>query len=324
MLALQKIARSFCSILKRRNPFKKCRCTLVLILSILLFSKISLAKPAPEAPYPDVEEPGFEKQSTSSSSSKNSNRSPVKPKRILDDGTYIYEPLSPESASKDYGQIDADSGAKIYEPIFDDEQRYGAIGVKLGAFGPFDLQNEKNGISYRDVYGNNPGPLAILDYQFNLFRGFGILALKIGTGLFISPTGSGRFSDSTRADFEKKRNEKFNMLIFPNILTAVYKFQYSDSQFFVPYAEGGAGYFGFAEIRDDGIAPKFGGAAVTVAGGGFQLLIDKLDFNSYVAMKRDYGVDHLWFVADFKAILGLNRQFDFTSQIINAGFLVEF
>ncbi len=112
--------------------------------------------------------------------------------------------------------------------------------------------------------------------------------------------------------------------MFPNQLTAIYKFQYADEQIFVPYVEGGAGYFTFMEVRDDGQSTKFGGAAVTVAAAGANILLDWLDRQSVRQLDNEYGINHVWLTGEYRYIVGLNPTFDFTSGVISAGLMVDF
>jgi hypothetical protein len=92
----------------------------------------------------------------------------------------------------------------------------------------------------------------------------------------------------------------------------------------VPFVEGGAGYFTFAEIRDDQKGPRFGGAAVTVAAGGINLLLDHFDRAAIRQLDASYGINHVWLTAEARAIVGLNGNFDFTSLMFSSGVVLEF
>ncbi len=208
-----------------------------------------------------------------------------------------------------------------YQYEIEESPLEGSFAFHVGIFGPLDITNPVNGFTFEDIYGEQPGPVLFFDYDWNLFRGLGHLNLRFTSGAYIAQ-GKGRFADPTRADEEPL--EQFTFVLLPNSLTVQYKFQYSDTQFFVPYIEGGAGYFTFAEFRDDNVGPKFGASAVTIAGGGLQILLDGIEPRYAAQLDRHYGVNHTWFLAEFKAIVGLDNEFDFTSALINIGFLVEY
>jgi hypothetical protein len=112
--------------------------------------------------------------------------------------------------------------------------------------------------------------------------------------------------------------------MFPNQLTLIYRFQYADSQIVVPYIEGGAGYFTFAELRDDNKNSVFGGAAVTVAAGGLNIQMDWIDRKASQTLDADYGVNHVWLTTEVRAIVGLNESIDFSATLFNAGLLFDF
>lgn len=291
------------------------------IVNILLFSQLSLGETARrgEPPYPDSEEPGFENSSFLMEDQ--IPPAPV-PVRIDDDGQYYYEPIDPKTDAIEYSRSRADY--IDYPPLEEEIERNGAFSISFGAFGPLDLVNERNNLTFRDIYGDGSGPILFVGYEKPLTRSLGILSLKVSSGAYFSAAGKGRFADPNRPDFNTKREETFTFLMFPNMANLSYKFNFSDRQWFVPYVEGGAGYFTFAEIRDDGQKPKVGAAGVTTFAGGIQLLMDKVDLLAISNLRRDYGVEHVWFTAEYKAVIGLNKTFDFTSSIINAGFTVDF
>lgn len=196
--------------------------------------------------------------------------------------------------------------------------------LKGGAFRPVEITNEKTGVSFSEIYGTRKGPILFLDFDFLLMKPLGQVHFKLGTGAYVSKPGSGRFVSDAPTNVGRESMEKFTYIIFPNTATLQYKFQFSPTQWIVPYAEGGGGYFAFMENRDDTFKPKLGGAPVGVGGGGVQILLDHLDHFSMTQLRGDYGIQHVWLVLDFKHIQGLHDTYDFTSSIINGGFYLEF
>ncbi len=271
---------------------------IVMILIVFLGTSVAWAQietdtpPPPEAPYPGAPEPGFTTTPTYRPyDEEDPKRKPIR----VRDGVHYYEiEASPMTA-----------GAS----------------VRGGTFGPLDIVNEKSEAKFEELYGDKPGPLILFDYEKHLGRSVGRFNLRLTTGLYLTQ-GRGRF---TAPDLRgEEAMEKFTFILLPNMATLQYKFQYADAQWVVPYFEGGAGYFTFFETRDDKPDVKLGGAAVGVGAGGLQILMDWLDRRSAANLDRQYGVNHVWLTAEYRAIIGLHDTFDFTSSIINIGFLFEF
>ena len=104
----------------------------------------------------------------------------------------------------------------------------------------------------------------------------------------------------------------------------IYRLQYWDTQPVVPYIEGGGDAITFAEVRDDGKSPKFGLAPAVHIAGGASFNLGFLDGNSMIELDREYGINRVWLTGEFRALIGLSDKFDFSANVINLGFLVEF
>jgi hypothetical protein len=187
------------------------------------------------------------------------------------------------------------------------------------------LQNADHPLTtFQTVYTHDQLPVLFLDYEYPLTSKIGRLGLKFGSGIFVA-SGQGQFAEknaSRRPDDIPV--ERYTFLMFPNTLTAQYRFQYKDTQPIVPYIEGGGGYFTFAEFRDDNAGPKLGGALTTVAAGGINFLMDWLDPDAIRNLDLDYGINHVFLTIEAREIIGLNKNYDFTSSAFNAGFLMQF
>jgi hypothetical protein len=198
-----------------------------------------------------------------------------------------------------------------------------AASVRFGFFTPPDITNPLNNTVWEDIYTDNNIPTLFIDYEWLATRRFGALGFKVASGLFMG-TGTGQFVNNSGDRANREAFEKYTFIMFPNLASLIYRFQYSDTQPIVPYVEGGGGYFTFAEIRDDGSSPKFGGAPVGMAAGGVAFLMDWLDPQSIRELDNDWGVNHVWLTAEYRLIQGLHDKYDFTSGIINAGIKMEF
>jgi len=199
---------------------------------------------------------------------------------------------------------------------------------RFGFFGPPPpaLKNESTDreTTFKDVYLKDQYPVLFFDYEFPLARKIGHLGIKLGSGIFVA-SGNGLFAKTDPARrSDDLPLEKYTFFMFPNQLTAQYRFQYSDTQLLVPYVEGGAGYFTFLEFRDSNASPRIGGALTTVAAGGLNILLDGLDRDAIRDLDSEYGINHIFLSLEARAIVGLNKSYDFSSTIFNAGFMMQF
>jgi hypothetical protein len=247
-----------------------------------------------------------------------------KPMKTTPGGEFIYDTRSqpPKFNGKNTSETPLNMNAKgeFFYPV-ETSPRSGMFSFRLGAFSPPALENPDNGVTFEKMYGANLLPVAFLDYEWRLTDKLGSLGIKLTSGI-MSTNAKGHFKDKTRVDEEV--DERFTFLMMPNQLTAVYRFRYSETQLLTPYIEGGAGYFTFLELRDDNKPPRYGGSAVAVGAGGLNFLLDWIDPASIRELDSEWGVNHVWLTLEFRVFQGLNKTFDFTSNVANAGFLMEF
>jgi hypothetical protein len=189
---------------------------------------------------------------------------------------------------------------------------------RLGVMTSPNLKNKDNEVEFSSIYGSKPVPLLLGDYEYRLSHKVGRIGIHIGSGLAVA-SGVGQFVHPNPLP----ALEKFTFFVFPNEVTFVYKFQYSDDQLFVPYVEGGAGAFAFVELRDDNKPPKLGLAPVGVGAAGFSILIDGLDRSAVHELDVDYGIGHVRLLAEFRQFLGAG-SYNFTSSAVTIGFGMEF
>lgn len=320
--------------------------------------ELSETPPQPEPPYPGAENGDFAADPSMKTSAQKEISAPQaqlpRPKKIDEDGVYFYDtaPETPtQTARPGIPKADrfADDGSFQYKdtketPVFSGrpglerpiqmlasgEFRYHVEATKasksasfrFGVTTPPTLKNKDNGLSFADIYGSSPLPVLFIDYEFyRLFNSAGRLGIKFGSGL-VAANGPGHFRSLSRAT--ELPDERYTFVLLPNTLTASYKFQFSDKQVLVPFIEGGAGYYTFAEIRDDGAKTRMGGALVALGGGGVNFLLDWIDPQAIRQLDAEYGISHLWITGEVRATVGLNSDLNFSNNSVNAGFLMEF
>jgi len=194
--------------------------------------------------------------------------------------------------------------------------------LRLGSFVPTELKNKQTLTPFEKLYTENKMPVIMADLEWHLFAGLGRFGIKGASGIYVAQ-GKGAFTSKKPRREDDIPTEKFSFFLMPNQLTAIWKLQFADEQVFVPYAEGGAGYFTFIEARDDGEF-KYGAAPVSVAAAGANILLDWLDRNSIRQLDNEYGINHVWFTLEYRYIVGLNKDYDFTSGVINGGVTMDF
>jgi hypothetical protein len=257
-----------------------------------------------------------------------------RPTAITEDGEYLYEKL-PEVPAKKYGAPKAHkfSGRKDRETpssiTMDGEFTYavaaseftGAAGLRFGMLSPPRITNTTNGLTYKQIYGENDIPGLLFEYEYPLTSAIGRIGIKFETGAYYAQA-NGRFLRSARA--AEVPEEIFTFLMVPLQGMIHYRFQYADNQLMVPFIEGGASYNGIVELRDDNKGPRFGGAPALIASGGVNILLDWIDRHAIRQLDAEYGINHVWFTAQYRQIIGLKEEIDFTTHLISAGFTFDF
>jgi hypothetical protein len=251
------------------------------------------------------------------------------PRKTLKSGEYVYDHnIEP---TKYVGRPGQEKPVEIrangeFRYATEQSEQSGSASVRVGFFGPPMISNESTNpkTTFAEVYTKDQLPVVFFDYEMPFTKKFGQLGIKLGSGVFFA-SGKGKFASvdgNRRADDVPL--EKYTFFMLPNTLTAIYKFQYKDGQTIVPYVEGGAGYYTFGEFRDDSSSPRFGGALTTVAAVGLNVLLDWIDPQSIRNLDSEYGINHIYLSFEARQVVGLNKSYDFTSSILNAGFVMQF
>lgn len=218
-----------------------------------------------------------------------------------DTGTYYYEEKSSQDAL--YYEIDEDPETDVIV--------YG----RLGTVSPYEIQVD--GTTFEELYTDSSSLLAYFEYEWNLGYFLGKWGLKLGSGATFAD-GNGRFVGATNAALTPR--ESFTFVTFPNTLLASYKFQFSDRQTVIPYADFGGGYMGFIEYRNDGDKTSIGGAPMLVAAGGLLINLRFLDIKSVNNLFEEYGIHEIWLDLQFRRNESLDDVKDFSSDMITTGF----
>ncbi len=239
---------------------------------------------------------------------------PFDPKTFSMEPKKVKHPLAPRGLMR----IDRDKNYIYQVKESPDNQ---AVSVRFGIQPALELSNPETGSTFEQLYGGNSKPVIMADYEWLLFRSLGRASLTLGSGLFIA-TGHGEFNNAQNRD--KTPKENLTLLAFPNTAGVTWKAQFSDHPLFVPYASGGGIAYTMIEFRDDNKMPKFGLAPAAYGAGGLALNLRFLDAKSLLDMDREYGINAVYLAVEYRVIAGLSKKFDFSSNFINAGFMMQF
>lgn len=180
---------------------------------------------------------------------------------------------------------------------------------------PPDITTEVNGATkgFGDFYGS--GNLTGLDfiYEWQPFKSFGKAGIQLGAGMSVT-SGRGYFASGSTLE----PLEGFTLFSIPLFAGIIYRFEYMNRQWFVPYVSGGVIYNGLFELRDDG-ATTLVGSPAGYAGGGLLINLTALNKRLAFIMDREYGFSSLWLTAEFRLNQGLNEDLDVTSDQISVG-----
>lgn len=204
-----------------------------------------------------------------------------------------------------------------------------AFTFHVGLYHPNELANPDNpgqvGATFDENYQSSNSPSIMLDYEWQLWKSpVGKWGLKVGSGLFVAQ-GNGHFAaGSGNPNAGLTPREVFTFALVPVNVGAVYRLQLWHRQMLVPYAEGGGTLFGFSEFRDDNKGPKFGGALGAYFAAGGALNLTYFDPRSRIRLDREYGINAVYLTAEFRQIISITKRYDFTSNLVNGGFLMEY
>lgn len=226
------------------------------------------------------------------------------------------------NASKGLIKIDKD---RIYHYKVKTSDQDSAGTFQLGSYQPLDLTNPNNSsLTFDTMYDEASFPLLLYDYEKQFFKKFGRLGWKLGGGFYYA-RGNGEFAEDNPSP--EGPSETFTLFIFPINAGLIYRFQYFDYQWLVPYAEGGLDIFAFAERRDDNLNPPlgaaYGAAPAAHASGGVAVLLGR-GATSFLDLDREYGINKMYLTAQYRLYFALSDKFDFSGDAITGGITAEY
>jgi hypothetical protein len=200
-----------------------------------------------------------------------------------------------------------------------------AVSVHAGMFDPTELSNpdtpDSPYASFEANYDQSSNPAILFEYEWQLWRTpIGKFGVRLGSGIFVAQ-GHGHFVHDYN---EVEPRETFTFMMFPNTVGAVYRFHMFHKQLFVPYVEGGGVAFAFTELRDDDKGPKFGGALGAYGAGGVGINLTYFDYMSRTQLDREYGINACYLTLEYRRFQAVTTRYDFTSDYLNGGFLMEY
>ena len=250
----------------------------------------------------------------------------IKKKRQKIDSRFLQNKRLIEHPNASRGLIKIDKDRNYIYKVPTSEQNK-AVSFRVGVYTPDDLENpESSGQSFSNLYDEDDFPMIQYDYEKLLWRTWlGHTAWKFGAGFYIAQ-GNGQFENAQPADVDGPR-EKFTLLVFPLSLGLSQRFQFWDTQPIVPFAGGGVDYFAFAERRDDDNNPslgaKIGGAPTAHFNLGGTIRLGR-GARAFVDLDREYGINAVSLIFEYRNYIALSDKFDFSSDFIGGGLLVEY
>lgn len=171
--------------------------------------------------------------------------------------------------------------------------------------------------SFDDMYGVSEMLGVEFIYEWQPFKQFGKSGVQLGLGL-TTASGKGYFKSADTSLEGKTPRESYTFFSVPVSAGVIYRFEYGERQWFVPYLAGGLLYNGLLEYRNDGDISASGAFGAYGSGG---LLVNLTAFNKELAFKmdREYGFSQLWLMAEFKRTQSFQTDLDITSNQISVG-----
>lgn len=237
-------------------------------------------------------------------------------KSVDDEDVITYSPKSETEDEIVYSPVE-DKEQIIQYKLEKEESKHAAY-IKFAQVEPPAITSDL-GVTYEDVYGSENLVALLVDYEYKAFSRFGKLSLLFGSG-FMTASGKGRFA----RDVGEEAREAYTLYIFPNHASVLYRFQYKEDQFLIPYVFGGAGYFFVVENRDDDKPANYVGAPTGIGGGGILFSFTSLDQQASSEIYNEYGISAAHICLEYRRFQGLNKDIDLTANVFNIGFALDF
>lgn len=210
----------------------------------------------------------------------------------------------------------------------DESDQKTATSVRFAPYIPQNLEGsageDRITPTFEDAYDQTDTPAILLDWEWQLWRSpIGKFGATLGGGVYVAQ-GNGRFTGPVNSSLGLVPREIFTFVLFPINVGAVYRLHLWHKQLLVPYAAGGGTLFAFSELRDDDKPPKFGGSFGAYYAAGAALNLTYFDNLSRIQLDREYGINAVYLTAEYRGVVALSSRFDFSGDMINAGFMMEY
>lgn len=208
-------------------------------------------------------------------------------------------------------------GSYIYQSKHYPKDKAGSL--KFGVLNPPKITDKTTGVTYENMYGQNPLYGAYFDFEWQFMQSYGRMGIVAGAGI-ATTRGQGTM---VRTGEIAQAQESYNLYVVPATLLLNYRFEYSDRQWVVPFVNGGGTYFGMVENRDDG-KRYFAASPAISGGGGVHISMTKWDHQGHFRLASEYNVADLWLTLEGRALKGVNEDIDFTTVYFAIGVTADF
>ncbi len=234
-----------------------------------------------------------------------------------------YQIAHPDAAKGLY-LIDQNTG-KYYYKTDKNTKKNQTTSLRLGYIEPPQIESTTNAstFTFADMYGDNPVPYLILDYEWQPFASFRKMGFVLGMGLFTS-SADGFYKNDQVQEIYGNAKENFTFIGLPISAGGLFRFEFTHRQWVVPFVNAGLSYFVLAEIRDDGKKTHAVGTPGGYGGGGIMLNITAWDKDISFTMDREYGINNMWLTAEYKYVKSFNDDLDISSSVVNIGISVDY
>ncbi len=157
------------------------------------------------------------------------------------------------------------------------------------------------------------------DYEYFFTSSLGRIGLQAGVA-FQYAEGNGRLA----ADPSTPSIENFTFVTAPLFLGLTYRFEYSDRQYFAPYASGGGVYTVLAEKRDDESSIKAIGSFGYYAAGGALINVTAFSREMAAEFRTEYDISNIWINLEYRTIQVAADSFTYDNSFIQGGVTFDF
>ena len=199
------------------------------------------------------------------------------------------------------------------------KESYGSS-IKFGQLQLNELKNG-NGREFVEIYDRDDNPILMFNYAKPLTKKFGRISWDNEIGLMFA-SGRGIFTDT--ATPQPSEIDKLKLFAFPMTTGLLWTIQFSDHQIILPYVRGGVGFTGYFEIDDDFKSPKFAASLLGQGSVGIGFSLSGISKNQAARLDDEYGINGMWFTLEYKNYAAISGDYQFTSDFINAGLMMNF